>query len=310
MLIVRELDAFRSPTAVDHRAASTVILACQCRPSSSGPVDDRLCIKWMQRGAEHHHLPRRQLTLDEDAYLILKGCAQASSTYEGEAWVQPFAVFFSDSLVDQSLRGAMDDGAERDLGLLEHLRPHGDAVSIALQRLARHVASRDDDALWLEEQALMLLDAALDLERQARRAGLAIASVKPATRHELLRRVLLAADFILSNHEQPITLGDIADAARLSRFHLVRLFRQVLGATPHAYLLSKRLAVAERLLLHTHLDLNDIAERSGFGTRSSLFRHLRKRRGAGGVALRNRLDPQTQAYPIAHSIHTPCPTSA
>ncbi|RQP25912.1 AraC family transcriptional regulator [Piscinibacter terrae] len=304
MLIVRDIDTFRS----QGHGASVTLLACQCRPSSPGPVDRRLCIKAMQRGLEHHHFRQRRLTLDEDAYLILKGGDPASSIYEGESWVQPFAAFFGDELVKQALRGALEDGAERDLGLLEHLRPHGDALSLQLRRLVQRVNAGDEDDSWIEEQALALLDGVLDLEREVRHAGLGIGSVKPATRLELLRRVLLATDFILSNHEQPITLGDIAGAARLSRFHLVRLFRQVLGSTPHAYLLSKRLAVAERLLLHTQLDLNDIAQRSGFGTRSSLFRHLRKQRGAGGVALRNRLDTPMHATRTAD--HTPCHTSA
>ena len=146
--------------------------------------------------------------------------------------------------------------------------------------------------------------------RELQRRSLRIASVKAATRHELLRRVLLAADFIWSNYEQAITLDDIAGAARLSRFHLVRLFRQVHGVTPHGYLIAKRLAVAERMLAGTQLDLNDIALRAGFGTRWSLFRHLRRRRGAGGDALRHRHEIVPPEPPARIPSTAPCLTSA
>ena len=106
-------------------------------------------------------------------------------------------------------------------------------------------------------------------------------------------------------------MPDIAAAASLSRFHLVRLFRQVHGVTPHAHLLAKRMTVAERLLAQTRLDINEIAVRAGFGTRWSLFRQLRKRRGAGGEALRQRLEREwTEVRHVPPASPTPCLTSA
>jgi AraC family transcriptional regulator len=328
MLIARTLDALTSAphpasaagsgVAADLR--SSVILACQCRPMSIGPADARLCIKQMRRGIEEHRLAQRRLTLDEDAYLILNGCARGSSVYRGDGIAWPFAVFFGRDMLAQALTDPLpddagDDGAAsaRSFGFLEHLRPHGDDASRRLRLIARQVDAGLEDPLWYEEQLIGLLRSALMRERELQRRSHRIASVKAATRHELLRRVLLAADFIWSNYEQAITLDDIAGAARLSRFHLVRLFRQVQGVTPHGYLMAKRLAVAERMLAGTQLDLNDIALRAGFGTRWSLFRELRRRRGAGGEALRHGLEaPRDDAdrHPAPLTDRTPCPISA
>lgn len=106
---------------------------------------------------------------------------------------------------------------------------------------------------------------------------------------------MLATDFIHSHYELPLQLDDMAQAARLSRFHLTRLFRQVLGVTPHAFLLNKRLSVARRLLTNCDSDLNRIAIDSGFGNRWSLFRSLQAQHGVGGQALREaRGAPQTR----------------
>ena len=99
--------------------------------------------------------------------------------------------------------------------------------------------------------------------------------VKPATRQQLLRRILLAADFISSRHDEPISLDEMARAASLSRFHFVRLFSLVHGETPHAFLRRKRTAVARRHLA-VGSACSEAASRAGFGSRSSLFRNLRK----------------------------------
>ena len=52
------------------------------------------------------------------------------------------------------------------------------------------------------------------------------------------------------------------------------------------YLIKQRLAAASRLVNRSDLDLSEIAPLAGFGTRWSLFRHLRKKTGEGGGDLR------------------------
>ena len=63
---------------------------------------------------------------------------------------------------------------------------------------------------------------------------------RAATRREILRRVLLATDFIHSNYDKPLMLGDMARAAFLSRHHFLRLFKHIHEVTPHEYLQRKR----------------------------------------------------------------------
>lgn len=296
MLIIRSLDSLAFPrpgTCSPLTVSSTqdAILACQCKPGTPAPQDGRLRMKLMRQGREDHLIAQRPVTLDEDAYLILNRGPCGASIYRGDDAAWPFTVFIGDDTLAQSLGHAL--GEDNDtlqfedcINFLEHLRPLGDEVSLRLQHLAREVDADVDDMLWFDEQLVELLSAAMRREREWQAASRRIGVVKAATRQELLRRVLMAADFIWSHYEQPLTLDDIAGAARLSRYHLVRLFRQVHGVTPHACLMAKRVAVAERLLSHTRLDMNGVAARAGFGTRWSLFRHLRKRRGAGGEALR------------------------
>ena len=102
---------------------------------------------------------------------------------------------------------------------------------------------------------------------------------RAATRREILRRVSLATDFIHSNYDKPLMLGDMARAAFLSRHHFLRLFKRIHDVTPHEYLQRKRTTVAARLLRGTELAVEDIVKQVEFDSRSTLFRALRRFHG-------------------------------
>jgi AraC family transcriptional regulator len=259
-----------------------------------------LCITTMRSGSQSHRLDQRLVILDQDAYLILHGAAQRGSACHGAVAARPFVVCFPERML----------AAQFGCGFrfMPSLRPHGDAVSLRLHWIAQQVEASGLDPRWYDEQRAWLLHVAIERELELRQRMECIASVKPTTRCELFRRVWWASDFILSNYERPITLDDIAVEARLSRFHLARLFGQVHGITPHAYLLKKRLAVARRLLAQTDCDLNEVAARAGFGTRSSLFRHLRQQLGCGAAAVRAAARPQRSL--AANSRPSACRTCA
>ena len=238
--------------------------------------------------------------MDDDSYLILNEGQTYSSVLQGDREADSFCVFFRPGMGDEvlgamsaSLSQAADEGmhcARRKGQFAEHLRAHDHLVTPVLTQLARDTSAGIDHADALEEALQDLLQRMIGAERRLHTAERLIASAKPSTRAELLRRVCWAADFICSNYANPITLDDMAAAASLSKFHLVRLFRQIHGVSPHRFLANKRLAVAGRLLDRTDLDLNEVARLAGFGTRWSLFRHLRRTTGKGGAALRHTPD--------------------
>ena len=296
-----DFGVLRDGRSVVHRHA---IVACDCEASTAPPGFDRLSVRTMRRGSEVFRLGTRRVVLDEDACLVVNSGCDRTSAYVGDEGASPLVVAFrpgslAQSMVAPDAEPGAADSAREDFAFLETLQPHGGALTHHLEQIERHLREGEGDALWWEERIALLLGAAIDAERALRRRESAMTGLKPATRRELLRRVLMASDYIQSTYDRPITLHDIAAAAHLSRFHLVRLFQMAHGLTPHAYLTRKRLRVALRLVSQTQLGLNDIAARAGLGTRSSLFRHLRRQQGSGALALRTR--PKE---------NTPCTTSA
>lgn len=243
------------------------------------PTDTRLCVKTVVCGSEWLERNHRTIRLDEDSFLIESG--SASTSHAGRSEARPLALHFTPSQVDRALHGAALP-VFRD-----HVRLKAGRIGAHLRTIETALQFGGAAPGWLDEQIVELLQGLVSAEQELDEAAQRINCVKAATRQELMRRLLLATDFIHGHYELPLQLDDIAKAARLSRFHLVRLFRQVLGVTPHAYLLDRRLSVARRLLRTCDSDLNSIAMHSGFGNRWSLFRKLQAQHGTGGRALRD-----------------------
>jgi AraC-like DNA-binding protein len=88
-----------------------------------------------------------------------------------------------------------------------------------------------------------------------------------------LRRV---REHIDANLETDIDLEILAKKAGLSRWHFARAFKQSTGLTPHCYLMSRRLAKAQKLLTETDLPLADIAIETGFCDQSHFSRRFRE----------------------------------
>src|SRR5262249_59651732 len=104
-----------------------------------------------------------------------------------------------------------------------------------LRPLAAAEAARDgDDHEALAELALHLAGSVATL------ADGADAKTRPPSRSDV-RRISDAVRRIELHADEPLALGDLAREAGISRYHFLRVFRHVVGATPHQYLLRTRL---------------------------------------------------------------------
>ena len=64
----------------------------------------------------------------------------------------------------------------------------------------------------------------------------------------LYRRVVRAKLYIDAQFADPIDLSDISDEACFSKFHFMRLFKEIYGRTPHQYLTYVRIEKAKEYL--------------------------------------------------------------
>lgn len=89
--------------------------------------------------------------------------------------------------------------------------------------------------------------------------------VRPAARSVLSSPVLQRVkDYVEAHIAEDISLDRLARVAGVSRFHFIRLFKDSVGLTPHAYLVERRMVRACNLLMHTKQSIGEIAVHCGF----------------------------------------------
>ncbi|MFI2437088.1 helix-turn-helix domain-containing protein [Streptomyces sp. NPDC018960] len=71
---------------------------------------------------------------------------------------------------------------------------------------------------------------------------------------------------IRERYEEPLSLHDLGEIARLTPFHMARVFREETGLPPARFLTAVRLEEAKRLLLCTNDSIADISIRVGYAS--------------------------------------------
>ena len=163
-------------------------------------------------------------------------------------------------------------------------------------RIAALVAAGCDfDPAEIEEQALAFAGAVVATLRGASRAVRA-----PGPHVE--RRISDAVRRIERDEEDGAptrwSLAGLARDAAMSRYHFLRMFRQVIGMTPHQYVLRMRMHRAAVRLRRSDEPVSTIALDAGFNDLSTFNRRFRRIIGASPTAFRT----QRRAAPLPHSM--------
>jgi AraC-like DNA-binding protein len=141
-----------------------------------------------------------------------------------------------------------------------------DAQAEALRELHRALEAPLEP---LERDTLFLAAMAHLVARHADREP--AANMPRAAREGVAR----ARKFLEQHHAEHPSLDQLAAHVGLSPFHLLRVFKQETGATPHAYLTHVRVAHARRLLA-AGLPPADVAAQTGFADQSHLTRTFKR----------------------------------
>jgi AraC-like DNA-binding protein len=140
--------------------------------------------------------------------------------------------------------------------------------SLAPAIAAAELACTGDDPARLEETALDLAANVVSVRVHHSRPENA-----PSWRDE--KRIAAALRRIEKDWHNPLCLADLAQEAAMSRYHFLRIFRQVVGLTPHQYILRTRLHHAAIDLRRSTRPILDIALDAGFGDLSTFNRRFR-----------------------------------
>jgi AraC family transcriptional regulator len=291
--------AFRRRFAARWGSENVVFLASAQRIDTP-PLPAALSLKLIEQGAATLEVGRRRVLVEAGRALVVNEGETYAASIASTQPVRCFAVHFRPGLGAEVASARRDTWAQalaRDneaptakaaptFG--EQLRAPSPALQRCLSAIRHLVLAGERDGDLYEAPFIALLDQLLADERAAHAQLDTLDAVRPSTRAELGRRAGWAHDFIFSNYAEPIALAQIAAAAHLSKFHLLRTFHQVYGTTPLAALRARRAEVAQRLLREGASNLAAVADAVGFGSRWAMQRALRAHCGATARALRQR----------------------
>lgn len=137
-------------------------------------------------------------------------------------------------------------------------------------------AGRGDSDIGIDETAILFVNRFIETTSgQPQKAT-------PATARDR-RRAVESALWIDAHADSTVDLESTAKTAGVSPFHFLRLFSNVLGVTPHQYLVRARLRRAAKLLADDTRPITSVAFDAGFGDLSNFVRTFHR---AAGVSPR------------------------
>lgn len=154
---------------------------------------------------------------------------------------------------------------------LSHKPPGDAALSVLSQLLTEAVLALDCDregARRALSRAVALLEAENEFGPiEEDRSGLAFWQARKALAH------------IDEQLEFTIRICDLASLARLSKSYFSRAFKTTFGVSPQKYIVTRRIARAQQIMLTTNEPLCDIARACGFSDQAHLSRLFRRLTG-------------------------------
>ena len=91
-------------------------------------------------------------------------------------------------------------------------------------------------------------------------------------KQEYIEKFMSICTYINDHCTEDLSIEKLAARAGFSKYHFSRLFKQFTGVSCYEYLISRRIAYAERLLLTPNLSITEVAMQSGFNSLSTFNR--------------------------------------
>ncbi len=241
-------------------------------------------IKTVFSGNRTFNIGKRQLSLYPESFVAINKGTTYSSKIDSSVPVNNLSISFSPSFLSDFNRiqkhthtDLLDEpfqsGDYPDFSFMETIYPFSGDMKYNIMHLKEHLEQGTPDDLLINEYLHhCLLNYYKVYNKEVIDKSEKLNFLNSSTKVEILKRLTLAREYIISNYNTDIELEDIARHACLSVNHLLRTFKQAFGQSPHQYLIKVRVDRAKYLLRNTNYTINEIVEIIGFECPSSFIR--------------------------------------
>jgi len=291
MLVLRRFPDLSEPVARRRFLSAwwneTLVMHAHVREARYEAHPGPVSIKCAFGGRETYEIAGRRLPVHDGCWLSLGEGTRYSSFIESGITVESLCVMYAGpdlgaaaTLRDEAI---LEGGEGRAPAVYEQIHPGRGPVFAHMLRLRRL-----RDPVAIEEEVHALLAAFVRMQEGIRREVAKLPARRASTRVELYRRLQRARDLIESRFDEPLRLGDLAQAACLQKHHFLREFAKAFGATPHRYLVRRRLEEARRLLAKGNATVLETCFEAGFADPSAFARAFQRRYGTPPSTVRGK----------------------
>jgi AraC-like DNA-binding protein len=233
-------------------------------------------LKIVVQGEERYEIDGRTIAIRPGQYLYLDAGSHCVGTNR-EPTIGMCLILPPD-VATGGAGGAV--GHDPVLGRAVVLSTSASAMGRRLRDYAERIARNPQlGARLAEEVTAGAAEAIAEPLAESRTAIESLKAAKAETRRELHRRLERARGYLHDRLDRSVSLGEMADIAGLSQFHLARFFKHAFGESPIAYHRGLRLQRAADFLAGGSGSLAEAAEHSGYSDAVALSHAFRKHYG-------------------------------
>lgn len=246
-----------------------------------------LSIKICFSGSATFSLDNRELNLFPGYFLTVNEGTSYTRIVDSLDPVKTFSIIFDSCfLADfhrtylQNAASLLDDPfieTDPEVRLLEAIFPFVDDFKYTVLNLKSTLCDGLTDDLLMNSYFHHCLESYYRLYHSEVANKIAkLAFSNRSTKIEMMKRLLVAKDYIISNYNQKVRIDEVAKIACLSINHFLRNFKLAYRISPYQFLIQVRLQRAAEILKSTELPVSEIASLVGFDSSPSFIMLFRK----------------------------------
>ncbi|WP_196893104.1 helix-turn-helix domain-containing protein [Aureivirga marina] len=264
---------------------SSKIIISDFQSYSNTIKNSPLSIKMVFSGKEKYFLENKPFYVTDNRYLIVNETqdfdlsidekntrTKGVCIYPPADLVQEVYTHFSTSTCDDFLEKPYEKRKSNFSPLI--LKSKETKTGKLIQKNYHHFIEESNDFdyldFYIELAQCMNLDQ-MNFEKVMKK----LSATKKETKEELFRRLFLVRDFIHDAKNEKICIDELTKVACLSKYHLIRNFKELFHKSPYQYLLSLKLEKAKDLLQKGY-SYQEISNLVGFSDVKNLRKSLRK----------------------------------
>ncbi len=85
-----------------------------------------------------------------------------------------------------------------------------------------------------------------------------------------------AIEYIEENYEKKISIDELADIAKISKYHFIRKFKKTYSETPYEFIIRYKINKSKIFLLNTDYSVDEVSMMVGFNDTTTFIRAFKK----------------------------------